>query len=668
MKNKPNYQGESLTFYQLLNKYAIEVPIIQRDYAQGRESQSKIRSYFLKALYESLHKDEILMLDFIYGSIENNKFQPLDGQQRLTTLFLLHCYASITSKIPYDTYKILANFSYETRMTSRDFCRKLVENLNTFPEIGEDNDSVTIKISSIIKDSSWFFLSWKNDSTISAMLNTLDDIHENFFKINNLWDKLTTKNIIQFYYIELEYLGLTDDLYIKMNARGKLLTTFENFKAGIEKRVYDFNWESKIPAQKSFKVKIDTKWTDFLWSNFRKYSAIDESFVRFFSFVFMVDLASTKQVEDTNDIIKSLQENPHNISIDWLTESSFRRLVNYLDLLTEYYPSFLKNKLNLELFRHEPQENLLHEVLTHSPVASYTQKVLLFAQIKYLEKIDNLTGFDTTLYNNWMRVIRNIIAFGNIDKNGKRPDIIRSPQAFIGVLNLIIDLSAGANNIYNFLADKSNIISSTFSKAQVEEERVKATLILQNPERKNIIYDLEDTDTLRGRLEFIFYCLDYIPEHCNFDDEKFRNISQAFIKHLGSEVCLTNNLRRALLTIKGNSEYNFYDYWQSYWYLEDMSKRKLIDNYREIEYLLHSYNREYFKILIHKLTSMSLEEIIETFEPPEKFPNWKLQLIKDETLLDNSKSHYIAIAEDNSFCYLLKSIRPRDLEGSIKII
>ena len=60
-------------------------------------------------------------------------------------------------------------------------------------------------------------------------------------------------------------------------------------------------------------------------------------------------------------------------------------------------------------------------------------------------------------------------------------------------------------------------------------------------------------------------------------------------------------------------------------------------------------------------------DIIENFVPPHNMPNWKIQLIKDPALLDKNTSHYIAIPEDNSYCYLLKSKRPRDIDGSIKI-
>ena len=67
----------------------------------------------------------------------------------------------------------------------------------------------------------------EEDPTIDAMLKAIDDIHEFFNCIDNLWGKLTSDNlIISFYYIALENFGLTDDLYMKINARGKLFTSF----------------------------------------------------------------------------------------------------------------------------------------------------------------------------------------------------------------------------------------------------------------------------------------------------------------------------------------------------------------------------------------------------------------------------------------------------------
>ncbi len=90
------------TFWELCKSYnKIEVPIIQRDYAQGRNTADvqKLRDRFVNDyLIKSILRCENIELDFVYGSIltevkDNDKqkiFITLDGQQRLTTLFLLH--------------------------------------------------------------------------------------------------------------------------------------------------------------------------------------------------------------------------------------------------------------------------------------------------------------------------------------------------------------------------------------------------------------------------------------------------------------------------------------------------------------------------------------------------------------------------------------------------
>lgn len=307
----------------------------------------------------------------------------------------------------------------------------------------------------------------------------------------------------------------------------------------------------------------------------------------------------------------------------------------------------------------------VNEALTSSNAVSYTQKVLLFAQLEYFRKVES---FNLENYHNWLRVIRNIIAWGDIDQNGKRPDIIRSPQTFIGVINLVSDLSSGCEDIYTYLSDTTNIVTSTFAKNQVEEERLKARLILDNVDRKSIIYALEDTDILRGKLEFVFYCMDFNTKRVeDFDDQLFKNIAESLRGNLSTEAQINNNLRRALLTIEVDGEYSFYNYWWSFWNVEGLNKRKLIDNYREVEYILYSEQKEYIKKLVLSLINKDIEDLLTEFIPPEFYPNWKIRLIKEKDLLDKSKSYYVAIPENESYCYLLKSIRPRDISGCIKI-
>ena len=125
------------------------IPIIQRDYAQGRASAVIIRSRFLQVLYEALAEGRKTTLDFIYGNVENGSLIPLDGQQRLTTLFLLHYYIAQHENIPEDEWKFMFGFSYETRASSREFCKHL---------LGFTPDFNKRVLAEQIKDEAWFLM------------------------------------------------------------------------------------------------------------------------------------------------------------------------------------------------------------------------------------------------------------------------------------------------------------------------------------------------------------------------------------------------------------------------------------------------------------------------------------------------------------------------------
>ncbi len=59
----------------------IVIPIIQRDYAQGRvdNESSRVRKRFLEALYKAITEKPIT-LDFVYGDINKQGIMtPLDG-------------------------------------------------------------------------------------------------------------------------------------------------------------------------------------------------------------------------------------------------------------------------------------------------------------------------------------------------------------------------------------------------------------------------------------------------------------------------------------------------------------------------------------------------------------------------------------------------------------
>ena len=308
-------------------KLKISIPIIQRDYAQGRKDAASIRDKFLDEIFNRLDNDENLFLDFVYGSIEGDKFIPIDGQQRLTTLFLLHLYfAKKESK----DCEYLKGFTYETRSSSREFCERLV---NTDIDFNKD------EISADIKNCSWFMPFWENDPTVKSMLVMIDAIHDKF-KNSTFYDRLEN---IKFSFLELKEFGLTDDLYIKMNARGKPLSEFENFKAEFEKEL-----------SQDIKAKLDNEWLDLFWGlkdsdkESVDLSSVDKRYIAFFEGVALnftiLDIKDTKEVKDFDfdefDILDTLEffsSNKNNVNnvikiLDELCEvSNYELLKNFTD-------------------------------------------------------------------------------------------------------------------------------------------------------------------------------------------------------------------------------------------------------------------------------------------------------------------------------------------------
>ena len=195
---------------------SIEIPVIQRDYAQGRDNKDvkRIRNNFLNTLKNAIITNTNINLDFIYGYIDDNRIIPIDGQQRLTTLFLLHWYVAKKENKAENEYAFLDRFTYTIRPNTRLFCKELVQ-------CKHFKDNFDKKLSEIIENENWFVLSWKKDPTIKSMLNMLDDIHYVFKDIQDIWNKLDN---ITFDFLTIENITSYDDLYIKMNSRGKPLT------------------------------------------------------------------------------------------------------------------------------------------------------------------------------------------------------------------------------------------------------------------------------------------------------------------------------------------------------------------------------------------------------------------------------------------------------------
>lgn len=551
-----NQIGKRYSFFQLFEEenYNIQVPIIQRDYAQGRKSQSEVRELFLQALYDYLeagipNRD----LDFVYGSTVHSvskTFIPLDGQQRLTTLFLLHWYlANISGKIDFfksylfDTKK--SRFSYLTRTSSGEFCNALLENDVDISNLLESKENPLEHLSETIKNSCWYFLSWSKDPTIQAMLTMLDSIHEKFKKRPDFFEKLIDKlnPIITFLYLDLKEFGLTEDLYIKMNSRGKPLTTFENFKAKLEQHIKANQSANKFPlsfgnitkvvnTQEYFSFNIDTKWANLFWQ-YRDLGGNNSTFDdELMNFIYVI--ASNQCAVEKDYIRETFQylNKADNIDFDTPEYISYNKL-NALEVLTPRFIDYLiavldnlsngdkKIKQYLETASYFDEEDMFKKALTNK--LTQTARIQFHGYLRFLI----LNKEDRSGFFQWMRVVRNLSENTALNTT---EDVVRAIKSLESILPF-------SNSILDFLCTEENKVDFFFSR-QIQEERIKAHLILKKGGDgfKTAIERFENRAFFAGQLGFILEfsgILDYyeLNHNCNWSDTENVSFLSKFIEY-----------------------------------------------------------------------------------------------------------------------------------------
>lgn len=421
--------------HDFLEKYHTKVPLIQRDYVQGTDRWEEKRNPFVTTLFSALTNGNTEPIHFIYGttSDKTNEFIPLDGQQRLTTLnligWLLLQYENLKTpandtdkKQQLSKWREILGLSYETRDSSREFCHHLLNmNLTSF----------TVKPSREITDCIWFAESWKYDPTVKAILEMLDYLAGRLVMesrdISLMTQRFFTESPIEFEQYDLKMNKGVDDLYIKINARGKPLTDFEHWKAWFIGML-----ESEYPLRRGlrayFEINIEERWCASFWKyamdawkksekkdQNRRYPKIDDYFMHFFDFVteFLwasrVDYAGEVKKyldgkvgksyadiseEGRREIIRSIYSEPDNIItlfrlLNALDEVGSERFFDrYLFSTNDPKDPAIANNKRVNIFgEHESKDSVnLLELLIKGHSLSIRTRLLLWGILNYVAK------------------------------------------------------------------------------------------------------------------------------------------------------------------------------------------------------------------------------------------------------------------------------------------
>ena len=601
------------TFWELLQDYKIEIPKIQRDYAQGRNDQAidKIADKFLSDIKESILTNNELNLDFVYGKIENSILIPIDGQQRLTTLFLIHWYIALKeNKLSSETKSILAGFTYETRISSQDFCKKLVSENFDYHLI---KDSISISIT----DSKWYFLSWELDPTVAAMLNMLDRIHHKFKDIQEpMFEKLRKELNITFQFLALEQFKLTDELYIKMNARGKPLTEFENFKA-------NFSPYLKTLEEKS---KLDNEWLDIFWNIEKNETAeiitenVDRKFFCFFKNI------SLNFYAEKNDIDKDFIENFdlfETLNDVYKDNEYVKQIMKILDALITYADT----------------DNIFQNVL--SPSLSYGERLRFYALSRFFVLFGSVNEENKGVLKNWLRISQNLINNTLIQSAANYKDAIRS-------LN---ELSNHMADIYTYISLNSTEIKY-FLKSQRQEEGLKAKLILEDDKWEHLFISIEQHSYFDGQVGFI---LQYSKDDgYNYNKFKFENYSAKLASLFSDEYKEKYDFlfQRALLTMgdylphignSGNTTFCVFD----------EALRTKTDHWRKV--FNGAESTLILKKLLNNIEKEHIQDSLELIVKNYKVSDWRKLIIENPETIAYCQYRQIRWYADNNVILLSKA-------------
>lgn len=517
--------NNSSYFKKLINDYIIYVPEFQRNYLQGDDNNESIkdkRNRLLDDIFDCIKsQSKSIDLGFIYGRVEESYkgklFYPYDGQQRLTTLYFLYLLIYFKFNKYDEIDSIKEKLSYQTRISTNRFIESFLswildskEKDNIYNDFW-NKDGKDLK--GFIMSQDWFMMTeWNYDVSIINMLSIIVEISR---RIKDLGDKTGIVNFIdkdennsfQFDFIYVDDISKSDDLYIKINARGKALSPFENLKSDIDKY-----WEDED------KTKLDAEWTEYVWNQLdvndkNKEKSFDNSFYNLLSNIFYLQYLVGLDQNNINDKILIEIENKYKKGIvdkEWITQElckvSCPMISSFLDAMIGSFKS-IKDKqiesVNRKIFglgdyQNNNGQNKMERADLFEIFVYYYSVSLLFKRndMEFTDKRNLLNEIETVTN----RIIEN-----------QRP-YLDSPTNLVKALKsvkVLIDNSIESHGVYKFFLsidnDTKELIRNGLMKEQVEEEILKDKLIDKDSRYVALFNKGYSELKNKGQLGFIFY-------------------------------------------------------------------------------------------------------------------------------------------------------------------
>ena len=572
MANKINFiTGETYTLAELFSgERRIIIPDLQRDYCWGDENNTKstgekgeLVSDFVNNLltqfndYKTKDDKERLNLGLFYGyEVPANHIQLCDGQQRLTTLYLL--LGMINKKT--------IEHKDDTQLTEGKFRRYLISDFEYKHDDKEPYLNYAIRESSLyflsdlvckffignktdvenIKSEDWYFDYYNLDPSIQSMLKALAKIEKLFGEDSNssldfleFGDWLINK--VTFLYFDMENRKNGEETFVVINTTGESLSSTQNLKPLVlqEKNATFDNTcfiNDEIGIYKCWEEIETWFWRQRKGDNDTADAGFAE-FLRWISIIEQVDKDAPEE-EKTDSIKKHIQLVLQGKHCDFpYKEIPFEKIYKYWKALV-----WLEDKSNLSFAENYLSPSVNKDVNNRNAIGQADCFVLLpVLKFVYLNitKIDT----DTTIQRNARRIyefFHNLIRIDNVQK---------SVNTLFGDTIEIINLIFGKNGDLVDLIDP-NVDVSTISKQILTYEEKKKLEILRNntKDRENIeeaFWNAQEHNIWSGE---ILPMIEWATDDAGFDLDKFNKYAEKFAEVFDGERNAIDYTRRALLT------------------------------------------------------------------------------------------------------------------------
>ena len=559
MANKINFiTGETYTLAELFSgERRIVIPDLQRDYCWGDATNKKssgetgeLVSDFVKSLLAQYDEKgqmyDSLNLGLFYGyEVPADHIQLCDGQQRLTTLFLV---LGMLNKMTGGKFRqhLISDFefkhddkepylNYAIRESSLYFLSDLVCCFFTCPSAQVED----------IKKSEWYFADYNLDPSIQSMLAALKTIEGIFKTKDDKWAQsfgIWMLNRLTFMYFDMGNRKNGEETFVIINTTGEPLSATQNLKPLVIK-VAQNSVESE-EEQRSIAKDVANRWEEvetWFWNHRQgDNDTADAGFAEFLRWVYMIEkrkelLPPESQTKDTSFLLQQLlrgrgkTEFPYK-NIDFKTIYRYWLAVRWI---------FDESDLNFNKKYLSP--SVIHDINERQAIGQNDCFVLL-PILKYVaDSVDETGGVHATKLNaeRLRQFFVNLIRLDNVSK---------AVNSLVGeALEIVVRLKDG--DIVTLLDNCDGISKQLLT----EEEQLKIDILRYSDDRINLeklFWKAQEHPVWNGEIMPIISLAR--KDEGKFDKDLFAKYEELLDDHLLSGVVKNHDdktfcLRRALI-------------------------------------------------------------------------------------------------------------------------